>query len=214
MTPITPEEHRLLDAIAGSESPGYDVMYGGSRFTSFDDHPRRYHPIATGPNAGRKSSAAGRSQFLASTWDSVAPAAGLKDFSPRSQDLAAIWLARDVYRRRTGRSLTEDLMDATPENLLSIASTLSGTWTSLPGGIEPNDATNGFLARMMSDPSRAPRTASWTDGMAASEAARSMTQEIAPEASPAPPERPRRPSFTPTAYVPLAPAGRSAWWSA
>ncbi|WP_138465374.1 glycoside hydrolase family protein [Poseidonocella sp. HB161398] len=182
-TPMTPMEQRLLDAIAGSESPGYDAMYGGARFTDFSDHPRQFFDIANGPNTGQRTSAAGRYQFLSSTWDAIAPRAGVTDFSPRSQDAAAITLARDDYRRRTGRDLTADLEDPSPSNLLRVANSLSGTWTSLPGGIEPNDATAGFLARMGTD--AAPGTATAQADDAYNQIASSMLRELAAASSPA-----------------------------
>ncbi len=132
--PLPPQAYKLLNTIAGTESPGYDVMYGGKRFTGFADHPRVAVPIGTGPNAGRTSSAAGRYQFLASTWDQQAKKLGLKDFSPANQDVAAWDLAKSAYSRNTGRDLERDLLD--PSQLGRIATSLSGTWTSLPGGIE------------------------------------------------------------------------------
>jgi len=150
--PPTREELALLDVIASSESSygngeGYDVMYGGDRFSDFSDHPRVMQPITVGPNTGRRSSAAGRYQFLGSTWDSVASQLGLSDFSPRSQDMAALQLARDAYRRQTGRNLADDLASADPSTLAQIGQALSGTWTSLPSGIEETQSVTEFQRR-------------------------------------------------------------------
>jgi len=146
---IPPEGRQLLDAIAGSESPGYDVKYGGGKFTDFTDHPRDAVPITTGPNAGRTSSAAGRYQFLGSTWDEVKKEAGLPDFSPDSQDAGAWHLANKTYQQRTGRDLTQDLQAAKgdPNAVRQIGQALSKVWTSLPGGQEPNRATASFASR-------------------------------------------------------------------
>jgi muramidase (phage lysozyme) len=146
---MPPEGRQLLDAIAGSESPGYNTKYGGGTFNDFTDHPRQAVPITTGPNAGKTSSAAGRYQFLGSTWDEVKKEAGLPDFSPDSQDAGAWHLANKTYQQRTGRDLTADLQSAKgdPNAIKQIGQALSKVWTSLPGGIEPNRATASFASR-------------------------------------------------------------------
>lgn len=145
-TQITREEQALLDTIASTESPGYNIIYGGSAFSSYADHPRKYVTIQSGPNKGKKSSAAGRYQFLASTWDEYASKLGLTDFSPANQDIAAITLARDRYRRLTGRDLTSDLSSGDPSVLAHIGKTLSATWTSLPSGIEATTNADKFTS--------------------------------------------------------------------
>jgi hypothetical protein len=73
----------LLDTIAGSESPGYNVRYGGKTFDDYSKFPAGAAVIANGPNAGKTSSAAGRYQFLKGTWNRMAGKLGLQDFSPR-----------------------------------------------------------------------------------------------------------------------------------
>jgi len=136
----------LLDTIAGPESAGrYDVMYGGSRFTDFSKHPGQYVTITSGPNKGKKSSAAGKYQFLESTWNSLADDLGLKDFSPASQDAAAFEYARREYQRKTGLDLEKDLVSQDPQKISSIARNLSGKWTSLPGGIEQGITSKQFV---------------------------------------------------------------------
>jgi muramidase (phage lysozyme) len=151
---VTPRDvpavgRQLLDTIAGSESSGYNKLYGGGEFSDFGDHPRQAIPITTGPNAGKTSSAAGRYQFLGSTWDEVKKEAGLPDFSPDSQDRGAWHLANKTYQQKTGRDLAKDLESArgNPNAIAGIGKMLSGTWTSLPGGIEPNRATGSFAQR-------------------------------------------------------------------
>jgi muramidase (phage lysozyme) len=136
----------LLNTIAGPESAGrYDVMYGGGRFRDFRDHPRKPVRITSGPNAGKTSSAAGKYQFLGPTWDEYRSKLGLKDFKPQSQDMAAWALASDVYRKKTGGDLERALASGDPSMLANVGNVLSGTWTSLPGGIEQGTNRNKFV---------------------------------------------------------------------
>ncbi len=137
---IPPEGKALLDAIAGSESRGYNSRYPSKTFDNgWRDHPRISERILSGPNKGKTSDAAGRYQFLSTTWDQYKPA---KEFTPENQDIAAYRLAVAAYGY--GESgLIKDLK----KDPLKVANKLSGTWTSLPGGMEPNNATNGFISR-------------------------------------------------------------------
>lgn len=88
----------FLDMIAAAEgtaaSDGYYTQYTGTKFASFSDHPRE---MRCGRRYGKKlcSDAAGRYQFLSTTWDRFAKKFGVKDFSPRNQDLMAIELIRE-----------------------------------------------------------------------------------------------------------------------
>lgn len=138
----------LLDTIAGPESAGrYDVVYGGGRFTDFSDHPRQAVTIKSGPNRGKKSTAAGKYQFIEPTWDRIAADLGLPDFSEASQDMAAFELAKRDYKTRTGRDLDTDLVSQDPEKIANIGRALSKTWTSLPGGIEQGIRQDAFVER-------------------------------------------------------------------
>jgi muramidase (phage lysozyme) len=136
---IPPEGKALLDAIAGSESGGYNSRYPSKTFSGYDDHPRIDETILSGPNKGLTSNAAGRYQFLSTTWDRWKPG---NAFTPENQDIAAYNLAIAAYGYGE-----QGLLKALRENPLKVANKLSGTWTSLPGGIEPNNATNGFISR-------------------------------------------------------------------
>ncbi|SFO05862.1 Phage lysozyme [Cohaesibacter marisflavi] len=110
-TELPGEAQRLLSVISapGIEGADYNTLYGGGSFDGYGDHPRKSIPIDSGRNAGKTSSAAGRYQFLAGTWDEAAKALGLKDFSPENQDRAAWWLAQRDYKARTGGDLLADL---------------------------------------------------------------------------------------------------------
>jgi muramidase (phage lysozyme) len=144
MIRITPEEYALLGAIASTEAPGYDVMYGHSwsgedrRFTDFSDHPRQFFEITSG-----------RYQFLGSTWDSIAKRYGLPDFRPIHQDMGAVALAREHYEAETGRDLSEDLASRDPQRLAQIGRILSAKWTSLPSGIEEGQGEDKFVSTFM-----------------------------------------------------------------
>lgn len=77
----------ISDAEGTSKYPnqGYNTIFGGQQFTSFSRHPN-----IDVPYKNTSSDAAGRYQFLKSTWDGVAQRLGLTDFSPTSQDKAII----------------------------------------------------------------------------------------------------------------------------
>lgn len=143
---LQPHQRALLDTIAGPESAGkYDVIYGGGRFSDFSDHPRKAVPIGSGPNAGKTSSAAGKYQFLGSTWDDQAKKLGLTDFSPASQDKAAWNLAAESYRNATGGDLDAVLRSGDTNAIAGVGKALAPIWTSLPGGIEQGTNTSRFL---------------------------------------------------------------------
>lgn len=103
--PLDPRVAAFLDAISASDvgpeilresDDGYNVIVGSLpgkliTFSSYADHPR--HLIVVRP--GLKSTAAGRYQIIAPTFDSVKHRAGVRDFTPESQDLCAAQLLRD-----------------------------------------------------------------------------------------------------------------------
>jgi muramidase (phage lysozyme) len=139
---IPPEGRALLDAIAEHESAGhYDVIFGGQRFTDFSHHPNIPVPIPGRP--GLVSTAAGRYQFLFSTWTIYQNKLHLPDFSPASQDKAAWALAQADYHTRTHGDLLSDLRSG---DLSKIGPGLHDTWTSLPGGSEQGVGFAAFQA--------------------------------------------------------------------
>ncbi|UYF53928.1 glycoside hydrolase family 104 protein [Citrobacter amalonaticus] len=96
MQTINPQRKAFLDMLAWSEGTdngrqptknhGYDVIVGGSLFTSYVDHPRKLVTL----NPRLKSTAAGRYQLLARYWDAYRKQLGLNDFSPANQDAVAL----------------------------------------------------------------------------------------------------------------------------
>ncbi|MGK7920981.1 MAG: glycoside hydrolase family 104 protein [Trichodesmium sp.] len=93
-----PKIRAFLDTIAvteGTTGPqGYHRQYTGSHFSSFKDHPRE---LKCAMSNGKElcSDAAGRYQFLSTSWDRFAPMVKAKNFSPIYQDRVAIELIRE-----------------------------------------------------------------------------------------------------------------------
>ncbi|MFD9887686.1 hypothetical protein ACFWZT_40225, partial [Streptomyces alboflavus] len=78
---------RFLDAIGsaeGTDTHGYNTAFGGGKLESLADHPRQLHDFMQTDGTPNKTSAAGRYQFLSSTWDDVAKSLSLPDFGPQS----------------------------------------------------------------------------------------------------------------------------------
>jgi muramidase (phage lysozyme) len=101
-----------------ADQDGYRRIFGGQLFQSFSDHPR-----ITVSKGGYTSSAAGAYQFLASTWDETRNTMGLRDFSPSSQDIAAVG-------RIAARGALPDLIAG---RFSRAVRKIAGEWASLPG---------------------------------------------------------------------------------
>jgi muramidase (phage lysozyme) len=122
----TPAGQGLLRAIRAGEGTagpkGYQTMFGGGTFNDLSRHPDRV--IRSG---GYASAAAGAYQFLPGTWNEVAGRLGLKDFSPRSQDVAALAKARERLMPLGGLAVVEK------EGLSPrVAAALAPEWASFP----------------------------------------------------------------------------------
>ena len=151
----SPRFSSLLDEIGRLESGNRpNVTYGGNEFTG-PAHPNQRVLIETGPNEGEYSTAAGEFQFLSSTWNEYKDKLGLTDFSPENQRIAAAELARDRYKKETGRDLDEDVESDDPTIQSGILTALNRTWTSLPGGIEEQKNSN-ILTNIFSAPVGSP----------------------------------------------------------
>lgn len=119
----------FLDMLAWSEGTstvkgsddGYNVLVGGALFTDYGTHPRRAVAL---PRYGIKSTAAGRYQFLAKTWDAIVRNYRFKGrFTPEAQDLACIKLLAEcgALSLIKGGRVREAIAAAAP------------IWASLPG---------------------------------------------------------------------------------
>lgn len=85
----------FLALIKKFESKGgdYSIIYGGTHFTDFASHPNVRIPFFDKrTNSTNYSTAAGAYQITVGTWRMINATMHLSDFSPKSQDLAAIWL--------------------------------------------------------------------------------------------------------------------------
>lgn len=97
---------------------GYNKLYGGSLFQDFSRHPNLKQT-----KWGLTSTAAGAYQILSKTWAELQTKLQLPDFSPTSQDKAAVELIRrrkaldDVYAGRFAEAITKCRKE----------------WASLPG---------------------------------------------------------------------------------
>lgn len=122
----------------------YGALVGGGTFTDFSQHPNVRKTVRiNGVNV--TSSAAGAYQFIFSTWSALARRLNLTDFSPASQDAAAVELLREIGALRSIEN-----------NEIELAlQQASSQWASLPGslaGQNPKsvqaalDAYSGYLA--------------------------------------------------------------------
>lgn len=121
----------FLDMLAYSEGTsgpdGYRAMFGypapGRLIQSFADHPRQYFTFTDSTGRVQKTSAAGRYQFLARTWDELRAKLDLPDFGPDSQDAAAL----ELVRQRGA------LGDVQAGRIVSAVTKCAKTWASFPG---------------------------------------------------------------------------------
>lgn len=150
MTGGDPYIRALMRTITASESNverPYNVLYGGQYVSDLTKHPEQCVPIVTGPNVGNCSTAAGRYQFLNTTWYEKAekyhpnPSGFLwwksYSFEPEYQDrVIYAWLSDP---QAWGINISQLLKNGNIEEVLRL---LSGTWTSLGYGIETNSMSS------------------------------------------------------------------------
>ncbi len=140
---------RTITASEANDARPYSLIYGGERTWDLSRHPDRCVPIVAGPNVGDCTTAAGRYQFITTTWDSMAkryhpgPSGFLfwksYSFEPEYQDAVVhAWLSD---KQAWGVDISQQLRQG---KLNKVLQRLSGTWTSLGYGIEDN-AMTGYL---------------------------------------------------------------------
>lgn len=121
-----PNVAAFLKAIAVAEGGGYDFKYGALRgrvndrwrFSDMSTHP--------GPGIDGKSTAAGMYQITRPTWRHHAGKLGLRDFSPRTQDLIAVEILSSL-----------GVIDAIKAGEIdAVMPKVARTWAALPKGPE------------------------------------------------------------------------------
>lgn len=136
-------EVALLNAIAKRESGGaYNVRYsprGAQTFVENGAHPNVRERT---PN-GQISTAAGRYQFVNSTW---VPRTNNAPFTRENQDREALRYAKEVYNKRTGKDLISDL--AVKGMTDEIMKQLSGTWEAFTKPQMRNESRAEFNATL------------------------------------------------------------------
>lgn len=132
----------FLDMIAYAEGTsgerGYLTMFGYRYAESYADHPRQVFSFTNSKGQQLRTSAAGRYQFLASTWDELKRKLNLQDFSPASQDAAAI----ELIRQRGA------LNDVKAGRIVQAVDKVRSIWASLPGAgySQPERSIQSLLA--------------------------------------------------------------------
>nr|WP_315871028.1 glycoside hydrolase family protein [Trichocoleus desertorum] len=137
---------RTISASESNDDSPYSLLYGGRHISDLSKHPDLCIKIVNGPNKGNCTTAAGRYQFLTTTWAEKSrlyhsqPTRFLLweaySFEPQYQDEVVYgWLYDD---QAWGVDIPALLRAGELNQVLQL---LSGTWTSLGYGIEDNVMT-------------------------------------------------------------------------
>lgn len=125
-----PQVRATLDTIAWAEGANYNTLFGGGTFRIGGPHPNQRIPFRN-----TYSTAAGRYQFLKSTWDSL----GLPNMSEVNQDIGALMLIQ--RRGALDEILNGDFLGAIRNG------SLGREWASLPNS--PYGQTNRTESQVM-----------------------------------------------------------------
>lgn len=151
MTGGDPYLRALMRTISAAESntgDPYRLLYGGKRVKDLTVHPDECVRIVNGPNVDDCTTAAGRYQFLTTTWENEA-----QRYHPDWPNWYELWKQPSfeaVYQDEVVHSWLADpaawgtdisalLREGKVTKVLEI---LSGTWTSLGYGIEDNSSSD------------------------------------------------------------------------
>lgn len=137
---------RTISASEAQDSAPYNLLYGGQYFSNLSRHPNQCITIVSGPYQGECSTAAGRYQFLTSTWlekvqkyhhkHSRFLSENSYSFEPQLQDEVVYAWLNDHHA--WGADIANLLEQGKLDQVLQL---LSGTWTSLGYGTENNSIT-------------------------------------------------------------------------
>jgi muramidase (phage lysozyme) len=142
LTGISKNLNAFLDMLSVSEGTsiirnsddGYNVVVGGTLFSSYADHPRKLVEL----RPGLKSTAAGRYQVLKRYYDVYKQQLKLPDFSPVSQDKIAIQQIKEC----------KALKDIEEGSISAAIALCSNIWASLPGaGYGQHEHTTEYLLK-------------------------------------------------------------------
>lgn len=120
---ISLEYRALLDTIAGAEGADYNTLYGGKTFSDFSQHPGILMSAY-----GKKSTAAGRYQFVFPTYRELRDEEGLfSSFNEEEQDKAALYL---IQKRGVTQVMLENAIETGDFN--QVWDRLASRWASFP----------------------------------------------------------------------------------
>ena len=139
---------RTISAAESNTEDPYRLLYGGKRVKDLSVHPDECVRIVNGPNVDNCTTAAGRYQFLTTTWEREA-----RNYHPERPAWYEVWERpsfEPVYQDEVvygwladaavwGTDLSALLEAGEVTMVLKI---LSGTWTSLGYGIENNSMSS------------------------------------------------------------------------
>lgn len=140
---------KLLDAISWAEGADYGTLVGGGQFSDFSRHPKKSIHIG---RLGVNSTAAGRYQFMSKTWDGLVKEFGFTDFTPETQDMAAIALLQR-------RGVLKDVLAGNWEKVVN-SQGMSQEWASFPKDVY---GQGGKSAEVLMSRLATPTKSEWAD---------------------------------------------------
>ena len=111
---------------------GYTTQFTGTQFSDMSKHPAQ---LRTG--GGYTSDAAGKYQFLSTTFNPIQKKLGLPDFSPASQEKAGRYLTQQA-------GVDPDKIITSKDEMRGVLDKIAPTWASMPySGVSPKGFGKG-----------------------------------------------------------------------